>query len=287
LRKCVDFGRLHENVHSGAVRGVGVFATQTSACNEVALQTTGARLFIDLTTDPEPGALSAVSAAAAPTALAAEHVMASAAIPVLFPAIRIEKPTHLSGLYADGSASPSKPIKTAIDLGASRIIYISGHAHRRRDAADISCDAANVELFELASASLYTQAAAAAAKDIKGLRRVNKMVREAVSAGVTLKSDQDKAYRYVKELLISPGRDCVPSLARSSLTTSVRGRDTAAGSAFSALYRLAYRFSPSGADEILSYLLFDADYLEKQIELGAVDARAALENDTELQSSTA
>ena len=55
-----------------------------------------------------------------PTRLLPTHAMASAAIPVLFPAVRVA-----STYYADGGLRLNTPLAPALRLGADRVLVIS------------------------------------------------------------------------------------------------------------------------------------------------------------------
>lgn len=63
-----------------------------------------------------------------PTQLADEHVRASAAIPVLFPPVRVQTPVQARGWYVDGGTRLNTPIKPALDLGAQRLLVIGTQA---------------------------------------------------------------------------------------------------------------------------------------------------------------
>jgi NTE family protein len=51
-------------------------------------------------------------------------VRASAAIPILFPPVRIDKPADARGWYFDGGTRLNTPIKPALELGADRVVVI-------------------------------------------------------------------------------------------------------------------------------------------------------------------
>src|SRR3546814_20998881 len=64
--------------------------------------------------------------------LGLEHLLASAAIPFVFPAQRIEHAEH-AGWYGDGSMRQTSPISPALHLGAQRMLNVgAGRLHEPR-----------------------------------------------------------------------------------------------------------------------------------------------------------
>ena len=67
------------------------------------------------------------------TRLGVEHIMASAALPVLFPAVRVG-----NEWYGDGGIRLTAPLSPAVHLGAGRILTIATRYQRTRAEADVS-----------------------------------------------------------------------------------------------------------------------------------------------------
>lgn len=111
----IDWGKLKANVETGEVGATCVVATGIADGFPVGFVT---------------GAHKASLAGASEdvryvhTDIGAEHVRASAAIPILFPAVRVRSPAEAQGFYVDGGTRLNTPIKPALDLGADRIIVI-------------------------------------------------------------------------------------------------------------------------------------------------------------------
>ena len=119
LARLVDFDRLGENIRERRV-ALGVVATPAHSNRSVVFHQGGSPRHPD---DPLRG----IEYIATPE-LGAEHILASAAIPALFPAVRVTEPEQASGWYFDGGPRLNTPIKPALWLGAERVIVIALNA---------------------------------------------------------------------------------------------------------------------------------------------------------------
>src|ERR1039458_6637570 len=116
LDKLVDFERLSENIREQRV-ALGVVATPAHSNRSVVFHQGGIPRHQD---DPLRG----IEYVATPE-LGPEHILASSAIPALFPAVRVTMPEHAAGWYFDGGPRLNTPIKPALWLGADRVIVIA------------------------------------------------------------------------------------------------------------------------------------------------------------------
>lgn len=190
------------------------------------------------------------------TELTLDHVMASAAIPLLFPPMRLGEE-----YFGDGAMRQLNPLSPAIHLGADRLLIIGVRA--RGDAgvlADHACPVMPTpgEIFGYMLDTLFTDQIYG---DLEQLERINQLVRLAPGAAHGL--------RPVETLMLAPSIDPREIAARhadqmpQALRTLLRvigGRDTSG-------YQLA------------SYLTFEAPYTRALVELGyrdAMDSRGTL-----------
>lgn len=105
----VDGGRIAEQLHRSRLRGVAVAATQVS--------TGRATVFYQARIS------AARSSVMTPVELTPSHVLASASMPALFPAVDIDRE-----LYCDGGLRRMVPLSPALHLGARRVLMVSAVA---------------------------------------------------------------------------------------------------------------------------------------------------------------
>jgi len=189
------------------------------------------------------------------TKLTIDHVMASASLPLVFPAIRLGKHWH-----GDGGIRLSAPLSPALHLGATRILAISTHYPKTFSEANepqvIGYPPPAQILGQLVNAIFLD----VMDEDSVRLENSNAFLRE-------LPPEQRHGYRIVDFLQIRPSEDLgrlaaeyEPELPRTFrfLTRSLGTRET------------------SEAD-FLSLLMFVPKYLQRLIEIGEADAEKKMD----------
>lgn len=186
------------------------------------------------------------------TTVNVDHVMASAAIPLFFPARSVE-----GEWFGDGSLRQGSPLAPAVFLGADRILVVSsryGTGTRARTGKDADGYPPAAQVLGLMLNSIFLDNLDA---DAERLERINEIVARVPQEKQWLVSE-----RPVRMLVLRPSSDLGRLAARyedrlpRGLRYLVRGLGTR---------RVA---SP----DLLSYLMFEGEYLQELIRLGERDA---------------
>src|SRR5579862_7434836 len=190
------------------------------------------------------------------TELSIDHLLASAAIPLLFPPIKIGE-----DYFGDGAMRQLHPLSPAIHLGADRLLIVGVRARR---AAGVTVSRHNQlmptpgEIFGYMLDTLFTDQIYG---DLEQLERINELVRSAPQAA--------HGVRAVETLMLAPSVDPREIAARhiAEMPHGLR-----------ALLRVIGGRAESGT-QLASYLMFESGYTRALIELGyhdAMQARGAL-----------
>ncbi|NMI00158.1 patatin-like phospholipase family protein [Pseudonocardia acidicola] len=111
-----------DNIDRGLVRSLAVAATVCPPAGSAARS----RLFVQ---GAQPvRALRGHAVDVVPAALGVDHLLASAAIPAVFPPEYIDDPPASSGYYIDGGVRLNAPFDAALAMGIDRLVVISGHS---------------------------------------------------------------------------------------------------------------------------------------------------------------
>jgi NTE family protein len=267
LSDAVEFSRIREHVASGRVHAVSVSATHVaSGRTTVFFQRSAA--------GPSPWTRGRTWAY--PVTLSREHALASAAIPFLFPAVRIR-----GGLYCDGSLRQHVPLSPARRLGAQAMVVINprGPAGTLASPAEPARERSFPGPVFLLGKVLNALSLDRVDGDIERLALINRVLaagERQFGATFTDKLNQALASEGAGPLATIPllylqsSEDIGRLSAAYVRSRSFRARSL--GFVERILARLAERESAQEAD-LLSYVLFDGPFARDLIELGRHDAR--------------
>jgi NTE family protein len=200
------------------------------------------------------------------TRVEAEHLLASAAIPVLFPPVWVPEPSTHRGWYVDGGVRLNAPLDAALRFGVAELLVVSGHS--LAPAAVPPGQGPEPDLDRAAAVSVRAVLTDALGDDIEALHRRNRTIRELVGDRPV-----EPRHRRVPFRVVAPADGQLAGLARESFDARARCPWDASW----AIERLlAAGGDGIGRDELLSLVFFDPGYAEAQIERGRADAQAAL-----------
>jgi NTE family protein len=178
------------------------------------------------------------------TSLTIEHVMASCAVPLIFP------PVIMDGhYYGDGSLRNMTPLNAAIRLGAERIISVS----LRGDSYQVKNNQAPT-LGRIAATMLDSMFLDAVDIDSQFMNRINLLA--------TKVPTQERDVRIIDLCRVGPMLDF------AMIAAKYRKRFPKA---------LRYLFGGWISSDMLSYLLFDGEYAKELIEYGRKDGELFLD----------
>lgn len=202
------------------------------------------------------------------------HALASAAIPLLFPPVRIR-----GALYADGAVRMSVPLSPALRLGARRVAVISPSPKKPPlPKEDTSNEALYGTVPYLAGKILASLLMDRTDQDLARLEQINALLDAGTRSygpdflstlRASLAEQRETPLHYVRTLMLRPSAD-MGMLAADYVHGGEFKRGD--GLAHRVILKLAERESPRQAD-LASFLLFDRGYASRLIELGRADAR--------------
>ena len=246
LARTLPFSRLSQHFRSGVLRGVAVSATS---------YTTGLGVtFFDGVREVQPWYRS--TRIAVRQRLRLPHVLASTAIPIFFPPVKVR------GLfYGDGCVRMPAPLSPAIHLGADRILAVGVQFPKPIELPPERTRAPRREFLpmsEIAGVLLNAIFLDALESDLERLERVNRTV-----AFIPPEQHGTAAQplRAVSCLVLRPSQD-LGTLAADQYSRFPR--------------MLRYLLKGIGATgetgaDLLSYLAFEPEYVNRLMELGYAD----------------
>jgi NTE family protein len=252
LEALLDPVKIHDNVGAGHIACCAVVATAAHTNRSVVFHEGG----------PDPPADERRGIDYVRARLGVDHVLASAAIPVAFPAVHVEQPPAHSGWYFDGGTRLNTPIKPALKLGAERVIVIGLNSLGAAEPSDQRPD-----LFDGASQLVQGLLVDPLIHDIATLAQINATVGDTGGDG-----ERD----VVPYVFVAPREpNAIGRLARRVYERSYGSARDLLGDArdLYLLGRLVGANRNTTRAELFSYLFFAPEFAQELLELGEADAR--------------
>ncbi|MBB3046293.1 NTE family protein [Litorivivens lipolytica] len=247
LKQNLDIAAISENINAGHLDALSVTAMDYTQGVSISFFQGG----------PERAGWQRWRRQGVPTPIDIAHVMASTAIPTIFPPQRIGR-----NYFGDGALRQLTPISPALHLGAERVLIIPANGHRkeyRRPLQKIQSPAFGQIIGHLLNSAFVDSIET----DIERLERINQLIRLMPEQ----ESFTEHQLRPIEALVISPSED-IDAIADDFLRELPRSIRT--------FFRGNAGRSAGGVN-VASYLLFTTAFSERLIQLGYNDGMANIE----------
>ncbi|MEJ6002858.1 patatin-like phospholipase family protein [Paucibacter soli] len=252
LRRWVRLERLDEMLAQGHMRALAVSGSSYSSGQHVT--------FYQAHEAQKPWLRS--QRIATPTKLSVEHLLASSAIPFIFPAQLLDLEGQAEW-FGDGSMRQSAPISPAIHLGAERVLVIGAGRMHEPPGRRSTLVEGHPSMAQIAGHALSNIFLDALAVDVERLQRINNtlsLLPAEARAATPLKP--------VEVLVIAPSRriDELAAEHQHSLPPPIRAMLRSVG--------VAGEGKAATGSALTSYLLFEPSFTGELIMLGMSDTLA-------------
>jgi NTE family protein len=184
-----------------------------------------------------------------PTELTVEHVLASSALPFLFPAVKIGSEWH-----GDGGIRLAAPLSPAVHLGASRIIAMSTGYQRTESEANTPVVSGYPPAAQVIGQLLNAIFLDVIDEDVVRLERLNEMLRK-------IPQSERDGFKPIDLLVLRPSIDLgrIAAEFEEHLPLNLKLVTRALGS------------KETESSDLVSMLMFEPHYTKRLIEIGEAD----------------
>ncbi len=261
VKQSVPWKQLHAAVDGGDTRALIVTALEVASGRTT--------MFAELSPDQVFRPSKDPRRRGEPARITGDHVLASAALPLAFPARRIG-----SSFYCDGDLRFNTPIAPAIRAGAKRLVVVSPMFED--DGAMPVTDHTHdyPSLWFLLGKLLNALLLDPVSYDLQVLKRFNRLI-EVLEESLTpeelarvhqvMVEHRGLPYQRIDCLAFRPSRD-IGAIASDYV------HDTGKRWRISRVQKMVMRLAARGDSDLASYVLFDGEFARRLIELGRADA---------------
>ncbi|MGE5626361.1 MAG: patatin-like phospholipase family protein [Bacillota bacterium] len=244
LREHIDFDRVEEAIDAGVLDALAITASGYTSARSIT--------FFQGRRGSKPW--HRTRRIGQPVEIALDHIMASVALPVIFPAVQIGRE-----FFGDGSMRQSAPLSPVVHLGAEKVLVV---AVRNEQPNRLPLEGERVpypSLGQIAGYLLDTLFMDSIYGDLERLQRINNTV-----SRIPDRSGEEQPLKVIDTFVVTPSEDMrdIAQHHKDEFPRSVRF-----------LLRGVGGLHKSGS-QLLSYLLFEGGFCKDLIELGQRDAQA-------------
>ena len=244
LRRNLDFSGIQRSIDKGALHAISITASGYESGESISF----------FEAHPSAHPWRRVQRLGIRSKLGVEHLLASSAIPFIFPATKIHRE-----FFGDGSMRQLAPISPAIHLGAERVLIVGAgrkNEHQERRRVDTHPSLAQIAGHALSSIFLDSLAV-----DIERMQRINRTL---AAIPPELRNHSDIPLRPIQSLIISPSERLERIAAENANALPWAMRTMLGG--------IGGMNRRNGT--LTSYLLFEKPYTNALIDLGYADTMA-------------